>query len=72
MTNENAGYLSIGGTGSRSVGADKKVTLYKDTGFDRSLSELLVGRYQHACAKFLNGNGEEVSFILFNVLFLIN
>ena len=69
MTNENAGYLSIGGTGSRSV-PDKKVTLYKDTGFDRSLSELLVGRYEHACAKFLNGNGEEVSFILFYVFIL--
>ena len=65
--------ISQGGTkGYRSVGTEKKVTLYKDTGFDRSLSELLFGRYQHACAKFLNGNGEEVSFILFNVLFLIN
>ena len=71
MTNENAGYLSIGGTTrSRSVGTEKKVTLYKDTGFDRSLSELLVGRYQHACAKFLNGNGEVVRFILFYVFIL--
>ena len=71
MTNANAGYFSIGGTkGYRTVGAEKKVTLYKDTGFDRSLSELLVGRYQHACAKFLNGNGEEVSFILFYVFIL--
>ena len=72
MTNEKAGYLSIGGTRRKGKEAEKKVTLYKDSGFDRSLSELLFGRYQHACAKFLNGNGEEVSFILFNVLFLIN
>ena len=52
-------YVIIGGRNSL-----KKVTQYKDTGFDRSLSNLIMGRYSHACAKFLNGNGEQVGFIL--------
>ena len=51
-------YVVIGGNG-----AERKVTQYKDTGFDRSLPELVIGRYDHACAKFRNGNGEEVSYI---------
>ena len=59
-------YIVIGGKG-----AERKVTQYKDTGFDRSLPELLFGRYNHACAKFRNGNGEEVSLIFFQLYVLI-
>ena len=55
-------YVVIGGKGED---AERKVTLYKDTGFYRSRPELLVGRYGHSCDKFQNGNGEMVSLTFY-------
>ena len=51
-------YLVIGGL-VNSVGG-RKVTQYKDTGFDRILPDLTVGRYAHSCAKFQNEYGDTV------------
>ena len=45
-------------------GAEKKVIRYTTTGFDRVLPELQVGRYGHACAKFENGDGKQVSMFI--------
>ena len=42
-------------------GAEKKVIRYTNTGFDRVLPELQVGRHGHACAKFENADGKQVS-----------
>ena len=43
----------------------RKVTIYNDNGFERTLPDLILGRYGHACARFQNGNGDMVSVIFF-------
>ena len=56
-------YVVIGG-----VENDKgirKVAIYNDNGFERTLPDLILGRYGHACARFQNGNGDMVSVIFF-------
>ena len=56
-------YVVIGG-----VENDKgirKVAIYNDNGFERTLPDLILGRYGHACARFQNGNGDMVSVMLF-------
>ena len=50
-------------TGGR--GAERKVISYKNNGFDRVLPDLKIGRFGHACAKFENGDGEQVSMIVY-------
>ena len=52
--------MVIGGQGE---GDGRKVTLYKDTGFYKMRRELNLGKYGHDCAKFLNGDGEEVGSV---------
>ena len=52
--------MVIGGNGE---GDGRKVTLYKDTGFYKMRRELNLGKYGHDCAKFLNGDGEEVGSV---------
>ena len=49
-------YVVIGGRE-----AERKVISYKNNGFDRVLPDLQVGRYGHACAKFENADGKQVS-----------
>ena len=39
----------------------RKVSLYNDDGFVRSLPDLILARHLHACARFQNGNGDMVS-----------
>ena len=56
-----SGYISA--TGGR--GAERKVISYKNNGFDRVLPDLKIGRFGHACAKFENGDGEQVSMIVY-------
>ena len=55
-------YVVIGGKGQD---AGRKTTMYKDSGFYRSLPELVVGRAAHGCSQFQNGNGETVCLLLF-------
>ena len=53
-------YVVIGGgVGSRNV------TLYNDYGFVRNLPDLVLGRWNHACAGFQDINGDMVGVILF-------
>ena len=51
-------YVVIGG-GVGSI----NVTLYNDYGFVRNLPDLVLGRWNHACARFQNGNGDMVGVI---------
>ena len=53
-------YVVIRGQGQD---AGRKTTMYKDSGFYKSLPEL--GRAAHGCANFQNGNGETVCLLLF-------
>ena len=53
-------YVVIGGTGGL-----RKVGLYRGDGFVRNLPDLVMGRYDHACAGFQDINGDMVSMILF-------
>ena len=51
-------YVVIGGgVGSRNV------TLYNDYGFVRNLPDLVLGRFNHACAGFQDINGDMVGVI---------
>ena len=43
----------------------RKVGLYNDNGFIRNLPDLVMERYDHACAGFQDINGDMVSMILF-------
>ena len=43
----------------------RKVGLYNDNGFVRNLPDLVMGRYDHACAGFQDINGDMVGVILF-------
>ena len=58
-------YVVIGGWDRENQIGLRKVRLYNDNGFVRSLPDLILGRYAHACARFQNGNGEMVSLIFF-------
>ena len=58
-------YVVIGGWDLENNIRLRKVSLYNDDGFVRSLPDLILGRYEHACARFQNGNGEMVSLIFF-------
>ena len=42
-----------------------KVTVYRDDGFVRNLPDLIMGRWDHACAGFQDINGDMVGVILF-------
>ena len=54
-------YVVTGG-----LGAETKVIRYRNTGIERVLPELQEGRYGHACAKFQNGDGKQVSLSISN------
>ena len=41
----------------------RKVGLYNDNGFVRNLPDLVMGRYDHACAGFQDINGDMVGVI---------
>ena len=56
-------YVVIGGIENNK--GMSKVTLYNDYGFERTLPDLILGRYGHACARFQNGNGDMVGVIFF-------
>ena len=51
-------YVVIGGGG-----ASRNVTLYNDYGFVRNLPDLVLGRWNHACAGFQDINGDMVGLI---------
>ena len=49
-------YVITGGPDSK-----KKVTRYTRTGDTKTMPELNIGRYYHACEKFVNDEGATVS-----------
>ena len=51
-------YVVTGGLEYNKAG---KVTIYNDNGFERTLPDLKLGRSNHACARFQNGNEDMVS-----------
>ena len=51
-------YVVIGGWDLENNIRLRKVSLYNDDGFVRSLPDLILGRSEHACARFQNGNGD--------------
>ena len=51
--------------GEQEVGR-RKVGLYNDYGFVRYLPDLVLGRYNHACAGFQDINGDMVGVIFLN------
>ena len=53
-------YVVIGG--EPQVGS-RNVTLYNDYGFVRNLPDLVLGRWNHACAGFQDINGDMVGVI---------
>ena len=53
-------YVVIGG--EPQVGS-RNVTLYNDYGFVRNLPDLVLGRWNHACAGFQDINGDMVGLI---------
>ena len=52
----NGQYVVTGG-----MVTEDKVTQYNETGYVRTLPNMKVRRYNHACASFKNENGEIVS-----------
>ena len=58
-------FVVIGGWNPEKKRAMRKVTLYNDDGFVRNLPDLIMGRYDHACAGFQDINGDMVGVILF-------
>ena len=42
----------------------RRVVSYNKTGHSKSLADLSVARYDHACGKYENDEGVTVSFIL--------
>ena len=63
-------YVVIGGTKKKKNYKEitrgiRKVGLYNDNGFVRNLPDLVMGRYEHACAGFQDINGDMVGVILF-------
>ena len=56
-------YLVIGGKGD---GNGKKVSIYDEDRYYDQYPDLPSGRFGHACAKFINGNGETVG--IFNCI----
>ena len=57
-------YVVIGGWDVEKKIRLRKVSLYNDNGFVRSLPNLILGRSEHACARFQNGNGDMVGDFL--------
>ena len=56
-------YVVIGGRkGNKLIGV-RKVSLYNDNGFVRNLPDLVMVRYNHACAGFQDINGDMVGVI---------
>ena len=47
-------YVVIGGK-ENNIGI-RKVAIYNDNGFERTLPDLILGRYGHACARFQKRN----------------
>ena len=67
-------YVVIGGCDNTGTGAAycdgilnkraiRKVGLYNDNGFVKKLPDLIMGRYNHACAGFQDLNGDMVGVI---------
>ena len=56
-------YVVIGGAGPGWMSGLRNVTLYNDYGFVRNLPDLVLGRWNHACAGFQDINGDMVGLI---------
>ena len=59
MIDEGVTFLITGGTGSMKI-----VSRYNISGWIEDLEELNDGRWAHACAQFVNNNGNMVSLII--------
>ena len=58
-------FVVTGGYDESSEGwALRRVISYNKTGHSKSLADLSVARYDHACGKFENDEGVTVSFML--------